>query len=91
MSKAPDTDALARWIAPAMTVTIFSGALAIAIWLDKTYQRWWKENHPFAGIKDGAARARINMRNKRAATGEVFATLGDLVDVFGSAMKQIPD
>jgi len=80
----------ARKIALAMTLALFTGGLAITIWLDEKYERWLEENHPFAGIKNGAERARINMRNKQTATGEVFGTLGDLVDLLGSAMKPIP-
>lgn len=69
-------DALARRIILASTVLAMAAGAVASYRIDRSLERWWHENNPFADVRRSVERARAGYDRKRDTATDVAIVLG---------------
>jgi hypothetical protein len=86
MSDAID-DAATRRIILASTLVALVAGVVVSYKIDRSLERWWHENNPFADARRGMERARAGYHAKRGTATDVAIVVGAIVGgVIGVAL-----
>jgi len=73
-----DPERMSRRIASVMTLLLFTVGLGVAIWFDRKYERWWKENHPLAGVRRKRERWKAGRQRQLGIASDITQGLAEL-------------
>jgi hypothetical protein len=80
-----DEEQLARRMALAGTILVFTVGVGIAIVIDRAWERWWKENRPDADLRASFQGTQARYRQRRDSATEIAQALGDVLAEVGRA------
>ena len=78
-------DRLAKRLNAAATLAIVAGVIGASQWGERTYRRWWKENHPLSGPRARLGGMQTAYQAKRDYSMELAALAAALVVEFARA------
>jgi hypothetical protein len=79
VSEPLEVDERTRRILLVSTVVVMVAGVAASYAIERSYERWWHENHPWAGARRSLERTRAGYQAKRDTTTEVAEVLGAIV------------
>jgi hypothetical protein len=69
------------------TVVLLAAGVVASYRIDRSLERWWHENHPWADARRSVERARVGYHAKRDAATDVAIVVGAIVGgVIGAAI-----
>ena len=80
MAEIRDADVSSTRFSVVATLIFCAAVVGIACACDKTYRRWLKENHPFAGPRARLERLSADYQERRANVTEVAQVIGSALD-----------
>jgi hypothetical protein len=75
-------------VTEAVVVTVCATAVVVAYRVVRNYERWAKENSPWAGPRARTAALKSNYRRRRSDLGEVAQMIGEIVSAVESARSR---
>jgi hypothetical protein len=79
-----------RGVFTVAAVGLLCAVIGVSYWLDRSYRRWWKANHPFAGSLASIERLRAGYRQRRASSIEVLQMIWETYSEIASALDAHP-